>query len=157
VGGEAMSVVIPPNGQYPDGMTPATGQEVIEVLWARLRDGTAHRNNWGTALDNNIWHVGHWTYINGIMLIVDFDYEGMWLLEVCDRDPDDHTDPTQVRWLVVGTVHGETHHAWYPTTEPQEFFNRTINAWDVMPWAMEWYKDHDLASKVPETDESGDD
>jgi len=132
-------------------MTPATGHEVMDVLWQRIRDGSVSKYNWGTAFDNSIWQVGKYTYINGVMLTVDFDYEGMWLLEVCDRDPDregdPHRDPTTVRWLVVGTVHGETHHAWYPITEQQEFFKRTVNAWDVIPWAVEWYKDHDISRR----------
>ena len=129
-------------------MTPATGHEVMDVLWQRIYDGSVSKYNWGTAADNSIWHVGKYTYINGIMLNIDFDYEGMWLLEVCDRDPDDHSDPTAaVRWLVVGTAHGETFHAWYPLTETQTFFDRTVNAWDVIPWAVEWYKDHDQAGR----------
>lgn len=125
-------------------MIPATAEEIQEVLWARLRDGTAWSNNWGTAMDNSIWHVGRDTYINGIMVKVDFDYEGMWLLEVCDRDPDDRSDPTAVRWLAVAHTHNMTHHAWFPTDEPQEFFKRTVNSWDVIEWAIAWYKAFDV-------------
>lgn len=130
-------------------ITPATAEDIIEVLWARLRDGTAHSTNWGTALDNSIWHVGEHTYINGIMLNVDFDYEGMWLLEVCDRDPNDRSDPTAVRWLAVATTTKRegVPHEWYPATEPQFFFNRTVNSWDVMEWAMAWYKAIDLEGR----------
>ena len=49
-----------------------------------------------------------------------------------------------VRWLAVATTSGATHHAWYPADEPQEFFNRSINSWDVIEWAVGWYKEIDL-------------
>jgi len=126
-------------------LIPASAEEIIEVLWQRLRDGTAHSANWGTALDNSIWHVGTYTYINGIMLHVDFDFEGMWLMEVCFRDPEHRGDPTPVRWLAVATIHGDTRHAWYPTITPQYFFDRTVKAWDVIEWATAWYKALDLS------------
>jgi hypothetical protein len=130
---------------------PAEADAIIDVLWARVRDGKAWSCNWGTAMDNSIWHVGKWTYINGIIMHIDFDYEGMWLLEVCDRDPDDHSDPTQVRWLAVATGHwpeGVTlKHEWYPATEPQVFFKRSVNTWEVITWASAWYKKIDVEGR----------
>jgi hypothetical protein len=123
----------------------ATPHEIQQVLWARLRDGTAQSTNWGTAMDNSIWHVGTHTYINGIMLHVDFDYEGMWLLEVCHRDPDNRVnDPTLTTWLAVATTTEKDHWAWYPAP-PQPFFGRTTTAWDVIAWACEWYKNIDMS------------
>jgi hypothetical protein len=128
---------------------PAPAGRIIERLFERLRDGTAWKYNWGTAIDNSIWNVGRWTYINGIMVHVDFDFEGMWLLEVCDRDKEaiGPGNPTMVRWLAVATGHWpnnqHTKHRWFPAIEPQTFFERTVHSWDVIKWAMAWYKEID--------------
>jgi hypothetical protein len=132
-------------------MTPATAKEVTDVLFQRLRNGEAWKYNWGTAFDNSIWHVGEWTYINGIILHIDFDFEGAWLVEVCDRDPGHTADPTAVRWLAIATGHWpddiDLRYAWYQSPEPQEFFKRSVSQWDVIQWMVDWYKAIDLEDR----------
>lgn len=41
--------------------------------------------NWGTALDNSVWSVTDETYINGVMMELDFDYRMGYLLQAVDK------------------------------------------------------------------------
>lgn len=41
--------------------------------------------NWGTALDNSVWSVTDETYINGVMMELDFDFRMGYLLQAVDR------------------------------------------------------------------------
>ena len=50
----------------------------------------AHHNlngNWQTSLDNHKWDIPNsQTYINGVAMEIDRDYDTGWLLEVVDRE-----------------------------------------------------------------------
>lgn len=124
---------------------PATAEQIEAVLRARLSDGSAWKSNWGTALDNSIWEVGDGTYINGIVASVDFDFEGMYLLEIVNVDKKDRNGPSEVRWLAVSYPR---RFKWYPFSAKDFFDRRDIKQWDVIDWAMKWYRQIDERSRV---------
>jgi hypothetical protein len=84
------------------------------------------------------WNVTEDTYINGVMMTLDFDYYMGYLIEIVERSS------SIVTWVAVATFHGphvETGHQqhdsmWFPNTEPQTFGSCTVDRADVCRWAV---------------------
>jgi hypothetical protein len=115
--------------------TSVTAAQVAEHFLAipfSVRTGC----NWGLALDNTVFNVSDDVYINGFVAHFDFDYQGLYLLEVVER-----ADPSLVSWLAVeyGTCSTDRC-AWYPCSTPQPFFARTVDRFDVIVWASDWLR-----------------
>jgi hypothetical protein len=92
--------------------------------------------NWGLALDNSVFDVDDDIYINGFVAHFDFDYRGLYLLEVVER-----ADPSLVSWLAVEYGEfGASRSAWYPCSVPQPFFARTVDRFEVIVWASDWLR-----------------
>lgn len=109
-------------------------EQTVELLWKRLKaDGLAC--NWGTALDNSIWNIDDDAYINGVMMHLDLDYEGLYLVEVVVREPN------EVMWLAVayGSFKKQAW-AWMPVDRHQTFFDRSVTQFDCYRWAIDWYE-----------------
>jgi hypothetical protein len=60
----------------------ATIHEIVDHFGA-LEDLSG---NWGTSRDNSKWDVTNETYINGVMMELDFDYRMGWLIQAVDRE-----------------------------------------------------------------------
>ena len=76
---------------------PATAEQIIAHFYSM--DWVKRIScNWGTDSERpSIWEVPNTTsYINGVMVTMDFDFDMAFLLEVCDRDG----KPTWVRHLM---------------------------------------------------------
>ena len=109
------------------------GGKVIMLLRERLRDGLA--GNWCTAWDNSIWHIPgdeNGAYINGVMLTIDFDFEGAYLLEI-------NSDAGFWHALAIFLSRSDPIIEWMPAP-PQKFFERSVNAWEAIRWAVDTYK-----------------
>ena len=102
----------------------ATHDEIVAHFLTMLgrRDGFITRCNWGTAYDNSPWEVGDTgTYINGVLLTIDMDYEMGWLLEVVDGG-----EPSLVNFVVIVTTpYGRGHDSMMYEPDCGTFFERT--------------------------------
>lgn len=84
------------------------------------------------------WNVTDDTYINGVMMTIDFDYYMGYLIEVVERSS------SIVTWVAVAKFHGphvvtghQQHDSmWFPNTEPQTFGSCTFGSADVCRWAV---------------------
>ena len=88
--------------------------------------------NWGTSIDgNDKWNVDEDTYINGIVLTVDGDYDMGYLVEVVERGV-----PSAVSYVCIVTFPGEEHDSqWYPK-DAGTFFDRTIPQDEIAVWGV---------------------
>lgn len=99
-------------------------------------------SNWGT--DTRAGGVSIWdipdssTYINGIMLTIDHDYEMGYLLEVCDRSEDGET---YVSHLMIADSPWGRDCEWVDH-RPYPFFKRPDNctAFDLHDKFINWYE-----------------
>jgi len=109
---------------------PATAEEIVDAF-IRIPWHNRFDHNWGTAMeksDNDLWNVNENTYINGMMLHVDFDFNLGYLLECVDG-----TLGT-MRYIAIVTFYGisdggrQEHD--YAVYEPDcgTFFKRTEEA-----------------------------
>ena len=121
---------------HPDPVAEA----VTNLLWSRFRSGLGWSENWCTAYDNSVWHTREFpeVYINGIMACVDFDYEGGYLVMVCDRS----TEATDSRFLAIAhSGFNGVRSEWYDHP-PVPFFEvpKKISQFEVIEWFVEWYR-----------------
>lgn len=110
-------------------MQVATHNQIVQAF---LRIPFEHRvqHNWGLAPyeHRHEWRIGD-TYINGIALTVDRDYEMGYLLEVVDQTS------SQVSYVVV--VRGPGWHDSIMMDRPVgTFFERTIDSEEACTWAV---------------------
>src|SRR5690606_12877559 len=94
--------------------------------------------NWGTEGRDKkgMWDVDDDTYINGVVLTVDFDFIMGYLLEIVE-----HSDPGVVSYLVLMRYHGgwppKYDWAWFQG-DCGTFFNRKVDQRTVAAWAVNW-------------------
>lgn len=88
--------------------------------------------NWGLHKDRDYWDIGPdtGTYINGIPLIVDFDYRMGFLLEIVERST------SVVSYLVIVADPRGHDSAWYEERLVGTFFDRDVEIEEVMRWAV---------------------
>lgn len=95
--------------------------------------------NWGTDPGRDFWWVpGTCTYINGIMVTIDSDYEMAYLLEVCDQKADD----TWVTHLAIEVRHVDVANWSWHEHRPYPFFERPaeVTHFDIHRWFVNWYE-----------------
>lgn len=130
-------------------------REIIDTFWAEYKRSRLDYN-WGLHPrdGNKHWDIDyHWNgttyeglYINGVMLAVDEDYQGMFVLECVDvpnEKPEQglHGDISPVGWLAFAHgIGGSEQWAWYESPIPQYFFKRIVKQGDVYRWAIGWYE-----------------
>lgn len=89
--------------------------------------------NWGLHEDSTFWEVDDDTYINGIVMTIDFDYDISSLLEIVEKSSG------VVSYLVVVEFPGFSRDwdaEWYPNPVGT-FFDRTVDRFEVCAWAVE--------------------
>lgn len=91
---------------------PATWDEIVHHF-LQYQGLLAHRENWGYRHHN----VNDETYINGVPLIVDLDFECGYLLEIVDR-----TENTRSFGVIVTAPYGRGHDSRMYNEGP-EFFD----------------------------------
>ena len=96
-------------------------EKIINAYWA-IPVAERFTTNWGCT-DQRWWWLDDTTYINGVMMHVDFDIEGLLLFEICEQAEDGET---WVTWLAHHYGFGTSRHKWYPA-EPQKFFDRSAS------------------------------
>lgn len=107
-------------------MTATQDQIVHKFLSLKFSEWTSA--NWGLHRDRTYWNVGDDTYINGVPLIVDLDFEMGYLLEIVERE----TSAVSYMVIVTGTRGHDSE--WYPE-DVGTFFDRDIRVFEVMKWA----------------------
>ena len=118
-------------------------QQVIDLLHKAQSEGWAWTYNWCTAWDNSCWNVGDGFYINGLMMYLDLDFDGLLLVEVVEKEPG------LVSWLVYawGGLSGMSVTEWHPS-QPQPFFDRSVDQFMLYRWAIDWYEQLDEETHV---------
>ena len=86
--------------------------------------------NWGTSFDNSKWDVTAKTYINGIMLTIDCDFEMGYLIEVVDR-----TSGQLSYGVIVNSLHGVLSHQY--EQDAGIFFQRNIDNQSISSWGVQ--------------------
>ena len=111
---------------------PARHDQIVRAFLA-IPHARLINFNWGTAPDEHRdeWHVNDETYINGVPLIVDLDYEMGYLLEVVDRTT------SQVSYLVVVRFPYEEHDSMMYEGVVGTFFDREIDVQEASVWALD--------------------
>lgn len=119
---------------------PATREEVVQTfLHIPYRHLTAYNWDTGPAEHRDEWNCNDETYINGIILTLDFDYYMGYLIEVVDRTTG------YLTYHAIVTFHGrhpETGHQEHDSMiYPEEcgtFFERTPAAdqLTICQWAL---------------------
>jgi hypothetical protein len=107
-------------------MTATQDQIVHKFLSLNFAEWTA--TNWGLHKDRTYWNVGDDTYINGVPLIVDLDFEMGYLLEIVERKS------SVVSYMVIVTGPRGHDSEWYDK-EVGTFFDRDVQVFEVMAWA----------------------
>jgi hypothetical protein len=116
---------------------PATIEEIVETFNA-LDFNEIVRHNWGTCGKDcqASWSVNDETYINGVMLTIDFDYMMGYLVQAVDR-----TDST-CRYIAILQRHGrkpdgsiDYDYEWAPDTHG--FFDKEFDRVQICQWAVE--------------------
>lgn len=102
-------------------------QDQIVHKFLRLNYSEWMGANWGLHRDRDYWNVGEGTYINGIPLIVDLDYQMGFLLEIVERESG------AVSYLVIVTGPNGHDSAWYDE-EVGTFFDRSLSIFEAMYW-----------------------
>ena len=94
--------------------------------------------NWGTAIDNSIWDVNGETYINGIVLTIDYDYEVGWLIEIVDKTNSVVNYGVIVSWPAPDAIGrgGRGHDSMIFDKRVGTFFDRQIDSLEVCEWAV---------------------
>lgn len=109
-------------------MTIATEEQIVETFDAlEYREITAH--NWGTCGRDCAanWNVTDETYINGVMMTLDFDYIMGYLIQAVDRTSE------RCRYIAILHRHGRRKDGTYD------------NSWDLCPIENEFF---DLEDRV---------
>ncbi len=124
------------------GFTPdaAKGEQIVHhFLEVENKAGT----NWGTSSERpSRWDIPDTTtYINGVMVTIDNDYEMAYLLEVCDRNTPEAE--TWVTHLVLEVHAFQELYAWsWLEHNPYRFFDRpkTITNFNLYDQFINWYE-----------------
>lgn len=119
-------------------MSAATGNQIV----GHFRDlSYQHKtvHNWGTCGPScpESWDVpGTDTYINGVMLTIDQDYEMAHLLEVVERSSG------MVSHLAVEIHHTDVYLWEWHEHRPYPFFERPedLIQFDLHSWFINWYE-----------------
>lgn len=115
-------------------MTPATIEETVNTFNALNYDEiTLH--NWCGCDSGGKWNVNDETYINGVMLTLDFDYMMGYLIQAVDRTS------SRCRYITVLQRHGsgpdgsiDHTFEWAPDTH--EFFDKEFDRVQICQWAV---------------------
>lgn len=91
--------------------------------------------NWGCSPIPKFWDIDEDTYINGIIMTIDFDLDFGSLLEIVERKSG------VVSYLVMlefSNIEGEPHWdtEWYPNPVGT-FFDRNVSQLEVSRWALD--------------------
>lgn len=90
-------------------------------------------SNWGLHWDPTYWDVDEDTYINGVLMVIDFDYDIGSLLEIVEKSTG------TVSYLVVMEFSGwdsKPDFEWYPNPVGT-FYERTVSKYEVSRWAVD--------------------
>ena len=111
---------------------PATHDQIVQAFLA-IPYARRTQFNWGTAPDEyrDEWHVNDETYINGIPLTVDLDFEMGYMVEAVDRTT------SVVSYLVVVTFAFEGHDSMMYEGEVGTFFDRKVDGQEASVWALD--------------------
>lgn len=109
-------------------------EEIVNAYWA-IPVADRITTNWGCT-EERWWWLNEHTYINGVMLHVDFDIEGLLVFEICEQADDGET---WVTWLAHHYGFGQSRSKWHPV-ERQRFFDRFVDSFEVMRWALDWFE-----------------
>jgi hypothetical protein len=104
---------------------------------------TKTQGNWGCVAETpSPWDIpGTTTYINGIMLIIDQDFEMGFLLEICDR-PEGKSGETWVTHFAIEIRHTTPVLYQWHDHRPYPFFERPddVTQFDLHSWFINWYE-----------------
>ena len=103
-------------------------RERIVRHFLSLKYGEWTSANWGLHSDRTYWDVDEDTYINGVPLIVDLDFNMGYLLEIVERKS------SVVSYIVIVTISGDHDSEWYPENVGT-FFDRNVDVFDAIRWA----------------------
>ena len=108
-------------------MNEATREKVVnKFLLLDYSEWT--QTNWGLNPDKGYWDINENTYINGVPLIIDLDFEMGYLLEIVEKDIG------KVSYLVIAaTTHG--YDSVLYDGEVGTFFDRTVSVFEAIQWA----------------------
>lgn len=110
-------------------MTATQEQIVNKFLGLKYSEWT--QANWGLHKDRDYWDIGDTgTYINGVPLIIDYDYRMGYLLELVEHESG------AVSYLAIVTDPYGHDSAWFDQ-EAGTFFSRNVEPVTVMKWAVE--------------------
>jgi len=99
----------------------ASGTEIV-AAFMEIPFAERFTQNWGTGMQKpSKWDIqGTSTYINGMMLSIDCDFEQAYLLEICDR----RGGNTWVTHLALEVHNTSVHHWSWLEHRPYRFFDR---------------------------------
>lgn len=115
-------------------MTATREQIVDKFLSLKFTEWT--NANWGLHKDRDYWNVGSDTYINGVPLIIDYDYRMGYLLEIVERKS------SIVSYLVIVKDPRGHDSAWFEGFEYGKpvlvgtFFDRNVEMFQINGWAV---------------------
>lgn len=117
-------------------MTSATDEQVVATFDA-LDYHEILDHNWGTCGRDCTanWNVNDETYINGVMMTLDFDYMMGYLIQAVDRTSSNCRYITRLQRhgrRQDGTFDGEWERAPIPE---HEFFSKCVRQVDICQWA----------------------
>ena len=107
-------------------MTATREQVVQHFLSLKYSEWT--QTNWGLHSDRTYWYVDEDTYINGVPLIIDLDFEMGYLLEIVEKLTG------VVSYVVVVTGTDEHDSTWYEK-DIGTFFDRNMDTFEMIRWA----------------------
>lgn len=116
--------------------SPATPEEIVATFNALdYREITAH--NWGTCGFNCAanWSVNDDTYINGVLMTLDFDYIMCYFIQVVDRTSSD------CRYIAILQRHGRAEdgsieHEFEVAPDGHTFFARDFDETRICQWGV---------------------
>lgn len=104
-------------------------REQIVGHFLRLPDEAVVKYNWGLGgcAYPDLWNVDDDTYINGVPLTVDLDWDMGWLIEVVERDT------SAMSYLVVVTTPKGHRSQWWDS-DAGTFFDRKVTGAAIAAW-----------------------
>jgi hypothetical protein len=119
----------------------ATTAEIV-ACFDQLSATEIRGHNWGTCSKDcpAQWNVTKETYINGVMMTLDYDFHMGYLIECVDRTS------SQLTYVAIVQYHGRREDGTFrhdfaswpnPDNAKTEFFDRGFLATDVKHWAVD--------------------
>ena len=117
-------------------MTPATPEEIVAAFNV-LPYQEITKHNWGTCSRNCgfTWGVNDETYINGVLMTLDFDYIMGYFIQAVDRTSSD------CRYIAILQRHGRApdgsiDHVFEEAPEGHTFFAKNFNEVRICQWGV---------------------